>query len=110
RVAPLFAPSHPAVLSLIRMTVQAARTHGRWVGVCGETAGDPVLVPLLVGLGVNELSASPSVLPAVKFLLRRLRRGEAARLVETALQCDTAAEVLAHSGAYARSIAPELFA
>lgn len=109
RVASLFAPSHPAVLQLIRMTVEAARAHGRWVGVCGEAAGDPVLVPLLVGLGVTELSASPSVLPAVKFLLRRLRREEAAGLATRALECETAGEVLEHSRAYARGIAPELF-
>ena len=109
RVAHLHTPTHPAVLRLIRMTVEAARAHGGWVGVCGEAAGDPAVIPVLVGLGVDELSASPSVVPAAKFLLRRLRRDEAAALAEAALNCGTAAEILARSTALARAAAPELF-
>ncbi|MCW5558318.1 MAG: phosphoenolpyruvate--protein phosphotransferase, partial [Verrucomicrobiae bacterium] len=110
RVAHLHSPTHPAVVRLIRMTVQAARAHGRWVGICGEAAGDPAVIPLLVGLGVNELSATPAVIPAAKFLLRRLRREESAALAESVLNCGTAGEILAASKALARESAPELFA
>ena len=110
RVARLHLPTHPAVVRLIRMTVEAARTHGRWVGVCGEAAGDPALIPLLIGLGVDELSATPAVIPAAKFLLRRLKRSETCALAESVLNCSTAAEILAASSALARSCAPELFA
>ena len=109
RVAHLHAPTHPGVLRLIQMTVEAAREHGRWVGVCGEAAGDPSVIPLLVGLGVDELSATPAMVPAAKFLLRRLRRSEASAMAHSVLNAATATETLAASGALARSCAPELF-
>jgi phosphotransferase system enzyme I (PtsI) len=109
RVAALHTPTHPAVVRLIRMTVEAARAHGRWVGVCGETAGDPAVIPLLVGLGVDELSATPSLIPAAKFLLRRLKRSEAMAMAEQALRCQKAREVLELSRSLANSVAPELF-
>jgi len=109
RVAHLHAPTHPGVVRLIRMTVQAAREQGLWVGVCGEAAGDPDVIPLLVGLGVDELSATPAVVPAAKFLLRRLKRTEAVALAESVLKCGTAAEILAASRSLARECAPELF-
>ena len=64
RVAHLYAPAHPAILRLIKNVVAAARARNIWVGVCGEMAGDPIMVPLLVGLGVNELSVSAVALPA----------------------------------------------
>ncbi|RQH04621.1 phosphoenolpyruvate--protein phosphotransferase [Paraburkholderia dinghuensis] len=63
---------HPAVLRLIAATVQGAEKHGKWVGVCGALAGDLVAVPLLVGLGVTELSVDPGAVPAVKARLRTL--------------------------------------
>jgi phosphotransferase system enzyme I (PtsI) len=109
RVAPLFAPTHPGVLRLIQLTVEAARRHQRWVGVCGEAAGDPSVVPLLVGLGIDELSATPAAVPAVKFILRRLRLGEARVAAEKALAAESAEEALAISHALAAQSAPELF-
>ncbi|MFO1461433.1 MAG: phosphoenolpyruvate--protein phosphotransferase [Verrucomicrobiota bacterium] len=109
RVAHLHAPTHPGVLRLIQMTVEAAREHGRWVGVCGEAAGDPSMIPLLVGLGVDELSATPAMVPAAKFLLRRLRRSEATAMAQSVLGTATASETLAASDALARGCAPELF-
>ncbi len=109
RVAPLHSPAHPAVIRLIHTTVRSAREHGRWVGVCGEMAGDPALIPLLVGLGVDELSVTPALIPAAKHLLRRLRRSEAVVMAERALSCSKASEVLELSRTLARSVAPELF-
>lgn len=109
RIAHLYEPSHPAVIRLIKMTVDAARAQGLSVSVCGEMAGDPVMVPLLLGLGVDELSASPSLLPPVKFLIRRLKMDEARRLAEFALGCECAKEILVRSRELARSIAPSLF-
>ena len=108
-MAHLYEPSHPAVIRLIKMTVDAARAQGLSVSVCGEMAGDPVMVPLLLGLGVDELSASPSLLPPVKFLIRRLKMDEARRLAEFALGCECAKEILVRSRELARSIAPSLF-
>ena len=109
RVAHLYAPTHPAVIKLIALTVAAANRHGCWVGVCGEMAGEPAMVPLLLGLGVTELSATPRVLPQVKFLIRRLKREEAVALARSVETCDNAADVLAASQSVAHAIAPDLF-
>ncbi len=109
KVAHLYEPTHPAILRLIKMTVDAAHRHGLWVGVCGEMAGDPILVPLLLGLGADELSASPPLVPSVKYLIRRLKITEARELAEFALRCDSSAEILDRSRALARQIAPSLF-
>jgi phosphotransferase system enzyme I (PtsI) len=81
KIAHLYEPSHPAILRLIQMTVEAAHRKGLWVGVCGEMAGDPELVPLLLGLGVDELSASPPLVPQIKKLIRQIKQSEAACIV-----------------------------
>jgi phosphotransferase system enzyme I (PtsI) len=109
KITHLYEPTHPAILRLIQTTVEAGKRQGIWVGVCGEMAGDPALVPLLVGLGVDELSAAVSVVPQVKFLIRRLKLSEARALASFALQCESGAEVLARSEGLARRIAPRLF-
>ena len=109
RVAHLHQPGHPAILRLIQLTVEAARPHGCWVGVCGEAAGDPAYIPLFIGLGVDELSATPAVIPEAKFLVRRLKLSEAKALAAAALQCSRAEEVRALSVAVSKKAAPELF-
>ncbi len=109
RVAHLYAPTHPAIIKLIALTVEAARRHGRWVGVCGEMAGEPAMIPLLLGLGVTELSATPRSVPQVKFLLRRLKLNEARALATAVLECENAAEISAATHQLARAVAPDLF-
>ena len=109
RIAHLYQPTHPAILRLIKMTVQNARARGLRVSVCGEMAGDPVLAALLLGLGVDELSVAPSILPQIKFLVRRLKMEEAEELAEFALQCECGKEILARCQALAETIAPSLF-
>ena len=84
---------HPAVLRLIATTVQAAHKEGKWVGVCGELGADAQAVPILVGLGVDELSISVPAVPTVKAQIRTLDFGEAQSLAEQALRCATAPEV-----------------
>ena len=64
RLAALADPLQPAVLRLIRAVVDAGRTRGKWVGICGELAADPLAIPLLVGLGVDELSMNAVAIPA----------------------------------------------
>ena len=71
------------------MTVDAAHANGIWAGVCGEIAGDPVLAPLLLGLGVDELSAAPSAIDSVKYIIRRMKNEEARKLADFALQCES---------------------
>ncbi|HYT59067.1 MAG TPA: phosphoenolpyruvate--protein phosphotransferase [Haliangiales bacterium] len=109
KIAHLYEPTHPAIVRLIKATVEAGHRAGIWVGVCGEMAGDPVLVPLLLGLGVDELSAAVSAVPQVKFLIRRLKLDEARELAEFALNCESGLEILTRSQALARRIAPGLF-
>jgi phosphotransferase system enzyme I (PtsI) len=94
---------------LIKTTVDAARRHNVWVSVCGEMAGDPVMTALLIGLGVDELSAAPPLVPQVKFMIRRLKLAEAQVLAEFALGCESGAEILARCQDLARNTAPSLF-
>lgn len=90
---------HPAVLRLIRRTVEGAAAAGRWVGVCGGIAGDPFGAALLAGLGVDELSMTPRDVPAVKARLRAASHAELTDLADRALACDTADAVRALDGA-----------
>jgi multiphosphoryl transfer protein len=94
-VAELADGLHPPVLRLIRVVVDAAMKHGKWVGVCGELASDPQAVPVLVGLGVTELSANVPAVPAVKQAVRSVERGAARALVDEALQLSSAVGVRA---------------
>jgi len=84
---------HPAVLRLISTTVQAAHQAGKWVGICGELGADPQAVPILVGLGVDELSVSVPTIPTVKAQIRTMNLAEAQSLAKRALECATAPEV-----------------
>ena len=93
RVASLADPFHPAVLDLIRRAAVAGENAGRWTGVCGELAADPVAAPLLLGLGARELSMSPPAIPHVKEAVRRVDLATARSLAERALALGSAAEV-----------------
>ena len=95
RLAHLYEPLDPAVLRSIRHTVEAAHKAGRWVGVCGEMAGDPHTAALLVGLGVDELSVSIYDVPRVKAAVRSVRADAVRAVAEQALQCASAAPVRA---------------
>lgn len=99
RMHPLLATKadglHPAVLRLIAKTVDAAHQAGKWVGVCGELGSDPQAAPILVGLGVDELSVNTAAIPLVKAQVRSLNYEESKSLGQQALQCATAAEVRA---------------
>jgi multiphosphoryl transfer protein len=89
-VAPLADALHPSVLRLVDSVVRAAKKHDRWVGVCGEVAGDPGATALLVGLGVTELSMAPAAVPAVKHALRDTDIDAAGRLAAAALTAESA--------------------
>lgn len=95
RLAPQVDALHPAVLRLIERTVAGARQYGRWVGVCGALAGDPQAVPVLVGLGVDELSADVPLVPAVKARVRTLSLEECRETARAALGAADGAEVRA---------------
>src|SRR5216110_3509095 len=95
RIAHLYEPTHPAVLHLLKMIADAAHATNIWVGVCGEMAGDVALTPLLLGLGMDELSTSAMLVPRVKRAVQSLAIPECQELVEETLKLDTASEILA---------------
>ncbi len=95
RLAKIADALHPSVLRFIAMTTEGARQHGKWVGVCGGIASDSLAVPLLIGLGVDELSVSVPAVPAIKAQVRKLNKAACIQMAEKALTLDTAREVRA---------------
>ncbi len=108
RVADLYAPHHPAVIRLIRLAAEAAQRHDIWVGVCGEMASDISYTPLLVGLGVSELSVSASQVPFVKRAIRSLEKKACEALVEELLDVSDPDEVSTRCQEMACECYPEL--
>jgi phosphotransferase system enzyme I (PtsI) len=95
RVAHLYEPTHPAVVRLLKMVADAAHDHDIWVGVCGEMAGDLALTPLLLGLGMDELSVGASLVPRVKRAVQSLTQSECQKLVADIMELDTPSAILA---------------
>ena len=93
-VAELYRPTHPAVVRLIKRTIDAANDHGIWTGICGEMAGDIRLTPLLIGLGVEELSVGPQLVPRVGQAIRSLSFAECAAMADEALRHNRSQGVL----------------
>jgi phosphoenolpyruvate-protein phosphotransferase (PTS system enzyme I) len=106
-VAELYSAADPAVLRLIRMVVVAANDQGKGVNVCGEMSGDPLFTPLLVGLGLRQLSLTPNNLPAVKAVIRRLDLGDAERIATEALSLESSRDVTNYLLRQRRRIHPE---
>ena len=109
KIAHLYEPTHPGILRLIKATVDAGQAHGIWTGICGEMAGDLAAVPLLLGLGVSELSVTPSMVPRVKMLIRSIEMSEARKLAAFALDSDSPKEILARAEALAKAAVPSFF-
>lgn len=93
-VADLYRPTHPAVIRLIKRTIDAASDNGIWTGVCGEMAGDIRLTPLLIGLGVEELSVGPQQVPGVGQAIRSLSYAACAAMADEALRHNRSQGVL----------------
>jgi len=93
RMAYLYEPLHPSVLRLIKNTIDAGHAERRWVGVCGEMAGDPTKTAILLGLGVDELSMSPVAVPEVKRAIRSIRYEQIKGIGEEVLRLSSAAEI-----------------
>lgn len=93
KVAHLNDHCHPAVLRLIEQVTIKAHNSGIWVGVCGEMGGDPEALPVLIGIGIDELSMSPSLIPHAKSLIREMNYEDAKNLIPVALDQETAADV-----------------
>lgn len=93
-VAELYRPTHPAVIRLIHRTIQAGAKEGIWTGICGEMAGDIRLTPLLIGLGVEELSVGPHQVPSVRKAIRSLSHAECSVMADDALKAGISADIL----------------
>jgi phosphoenolpyruvate-protein phosphotransferase (PTS system enzyme I) len=102
RIAHLYNPTHPAILRMLKMTVDAGRNNGIWTGICGEMASDILLTPLLIGLGVDELSAIGALVPRVKKAVQSLDAGECAELARIALGMSDSEAILEMSAEMAR--------
>ena len=94
RVAHLASPFHPAVIRLIAGTIQEAHAKGKWVGLCGEMAGDPLAAPLLLGLGLDEFSMAAASIPVVKQTIRQLVYRDCQEIAATALKLPTTKTVM----------------
>lgn len=108
RIAHLYEPTHPAIIRLIKSVVNAAHAHNLWVGVCGEMAGEIALTPLLVGLGVDELSTGAALVPRVKRAVQSLDISVCLQLVDEIKNLESAAEILEKCEAVAKTHYPEL--
>jgi phosphotransferase system enzyme I (PtsI) len=93
KIAHLYEPLHPAILRSIKTLVETGHKHDIWVGVCGEMCGDPAGAVILLGLGLDEFSTSPFLLPEIKTIVRSVTYAEAKELAERALCLSTAADV-----------------
>lgn len=89
RVAHLASPFHPVVIQLIAITIQGAHAKGKWVGLCGEMAGDPLATPLLIGLGLDEFSMAPASIPLIKQNIRQLSANQCREIANHALDLKT---------------------
>ncbi|WP_282201329.1 phosphoenolpyruvate--protein phosphotransferase [Collibacillus ludicampi] len=94
RISHLYQPFHPSVLRLIRHVIQAAHQHGKWVGMCGEMAGDPLAIPVLLGLGLDEFSMSASSILDARACITSISYQEAKTWAEEVLQYKTAEEIV----------------
>ena len=108
RIAHLYEPTHPAILRLIKMVVDAAHDAGIWAGVCGEMASEVTLTPLLLGLGVDELSAGAALVPRVKRAVQSLEMDVCRRLADRSLKMATPGIILAECENVARQFYPDL--
>ena len=107
-VAHLYKPTHMAIIRLIDHVVKVSHKHGLWTCVCGQMAADPVLVPLLVGLGVDELSVSPSQALMIKDVIRKLHYSGAVELAQQALVSPSSEHVEKLCHEMIERIAPEV--
>jgi phosphoenolpyruvate-protein phosphotransferase (PTS system enzyme I) len=93
KVAGLFQPLHPAVLRLIKMTIDSAHRKGKWVGMCGELAGMPKAIPILLGFGLDEFSMASRSIPMAKHIIGKLTDERAREISAHVLLLSTAVEI-----------------
>jgi phosphotransferase system enzyme I (PtsI) len=108
RIAYLYDPTHPAIIRLIKNTIDVGHEHGIWVGICGEMAGNALMAPLLVGLGADEFSVSPTLLPMVKRVIRSIHFVQAEEVARRALTAESGDVIIENCRDLVKKTAPEL--
>lgn len=93
QVSYLYQPYHPAILRLVKLVIDAAHKQGKWVGMCGEMAGDEIAIPILLGLGLDEFSMSASSILSARSQISKLSKEQLTKEVNSVLQLSTAKEV-----------------
>ncbi len=93
KVSYLYQPLNPSILRLVKMTIDGAHANGKWVGMCGEMAGDPMAAPLLLGLGLDEFSMSATSILRARKIINGLKLADMQDLASKAINCQTEAEV-----------------
>ncbi|MBZ0172267.1 MAG: hypothetical protein K8E66_07810, partial [Phycisphaerales bacterium] len=109
RVASLYQPTHPAVIKLIRDVVRAGKRRGIPVSCCGESAGEPIFAPLLLGLGLRTLSLTASGIPGLKQVVRGLSIAQCEMIAKKAISLDSETEVTAYLRDKVKTLVPEAF-
>lgn len=107
-VSDLYQEFHPAVVRFLRRIIERGRNKRVWVGMCGEMAGDPLATVLLVGLGLDEFSVVPTMLPEIKKIIRSIRYEDAKEVAHEVLQLQTEEEIRSHLKAYMKEKFPEM--
>jgi phosphotransferase system enzyme I (PtsI) len=94
RVSYLYQPYNPSILRLIKMVIDAGHNEGKWVGMCGEMAGEELAIPILIGLGLDEFSMSSSSILKVRSLIHKLNKQKMEQLAEEVLQMSVVEDVI----------------
>lgn len=108
-LAHLYDPTHPGILRLIEHVINAAHQAGIWVGLCGEMAGEFTIAPLLVGMGIDELSTGPAQVPRIKRAIQCVSHAEMKVIADSLLNLHSGEEIRARLDVLARERVPELF-
>jgi len=103
-VAGLYTPFHPSFLRLLKQIIDGAHRHGKWIGLCGEMGGSALAAPLFLGYGIDEISAAPSLIPAVKSVVRSARSADCEALLASAMAMESPGEVEAALRGFAASL------
>jgi phosphotransferase system enzyme I (PtsI) len=107
KVAHLASPLNPAVLRLVKMTIDNAHSEGKWVGLCGELAGEPIAAPILLGLGLDEFSMSPARVPIIKKVMRHLSKDACVTLAEEVIDLEDETQVIERSRSFLQNLGLE---
>jgi len=107
KIAYLYEPSHPAILKLIQMTIENAHANQIWVGTCGEMCSNPALALLLIGLEIDEISASPLIIPTIKKMIRSIKITDAKAIAEEAFKLESSGKIREFLNAELKKLVPD---